>query len=168
MAMREMMDAVTSSSPRLDAVTGDDKYVAKAENFLRVFFIDEKTKMNPNLDHAQAVLGEWTGRSYGIIDTLHLAELPVAVRFLEHSKKFDPVVDAGLKKWFADYSKWMITATNGVKEMTAANNHSIAFFVQLTSFAKFTGDEGYSVLCAAEAVRDDSSLPQTDGGGWQF
>jgi len=146
MAMREMKDAVTALAAAY-ALTGDDKYVAKAEDFLRVFFLNKKTKMNPNLDYAQAVLGESTGRSWGIIDTLHLAELSVAVRFLEHSEKFDPAVDAGLKKWFADYSKWMMTATNGVKEMNAANNHSIAFFVQLASFAKFTGDEKLLSFC---------------------
>jgi hypothetical protein len=31
--------------------------------------------MNPNLQYAQAVLGNSTGTPYGIIDTLHLAEL---------------------------------------------------------------------------------------------
>jgi len=146
MAMRHMKDSVAALAPAY-AITGDDRYVVKAEKFLRVFFLDEKTKMNPNLDYAQAVLGESKGRSWGIIDTLHLAELPVAVSFLEHSRKFDPAVDAGLKKWFADYSHWMTTATNGVKEMNAANNHSIAYFVQLASFAKFTGDEKLLDMC---------------------
>src|SRR6185437_6626343 len=136
MAMRHMKDAVAALAAAY-ALTGDDKYVRKASEFLRVFFLNEKTKMNPNLDYAQAVLGVATGRSYGIIDTLHLAELPVAIRFLEKSSAFDPVEDADLKKWFADYDQWMMTATNGVKEMEAANNHSIAYFVQLASFAEF-------------------------------
>jgi hypothetical protein len=146
MAMRDMKDAVAALAAAY-VCTGDDKYVTKAQEFLRVFFLDEKTKMDPNLDYAQAVLGEWTGRSYGIIDTLHLAEVPVAVRVLEKSTAFDPAVDAGLKKWFADYSHWMMTATNGVKEMTAANNHSIAYFVQLASFAVFVGDQKTVTLC---------------------
>ncbi len=165
MAMREMKDAVTALGAAY-ALTGDDKYVSKAENFLRVFFIDDKTKMNPNLDYAQAVLGEFTGRSYGIIDTLHLAELPMGVRFLEHSKQFDPAVDTGLKKWFADYSKWMTTATNGVKEMTAANNHSIAYFVQLASFAKFTGDEKLLTFCRQRF--EEILLPKQMGADGSF
>ena len=146
MAMRNMKDAVAALAAAY-ALTGDDKYAAKAQEFIRVFFLDEKTKMNPNLDYAQAVLGVATGRSYGIIDTLHLAELPVAVRFLEKSPKFEPAVDAGLKKWFADYIHWMTTATNGVKEMEAANNHSIAYFVQLASFADFVGDRKTMDFC---------------------
>jgi hypothetical protein len=146
MAMRNMKDAVAALAAAY-ALTGDDKYVSKAADFLRVFFLDEKTKMNPHLEYAQAVLGVATGRSYGVIDTLHLAELPVAVRFLEKSPRFDAAVDAGLKKWFADYIHWMTTATNGVKEMEAANNHSIAYFVQLASFAKFVGDQKTLDFC---------------------
>jgi hypothetical protein len=146
MAMRNMKDAVAALAAAY-ALTGDDKYASKAEEFIRVFFLDEKTKMNPNLDYAQAVLGVATGRSYGIIDTLHLAELPVAVRFLEKSPKFDSAVDTGLKKWFTDYIHWMTTAANGVKEMEAANNHSIAYFVQLASFADFVGDQKTLGFC---------------------
>lgn len=140
MAMRNMKDAVAALAAAY-ALTADDKYVRKADELLKVFFLDEKTRINPDLNYAQAVLGESTGRSYGVIDTLHLAELPVAVCFLEKSPAFDPAVDDGLKKWFTDYIQWITTSTNGVKEMNAANNHSIACFVQLASFAKFTGDQ---------------------------
>jgi Alginate lyase len=146
MAMRDMKDAVAALASAY-VLTGDDKYVLKAAEFIKVFFLDEKTRMNPNLQYAQAVLGATSGNAYGVIDTLHLAELPVAVRFLEKSSAFDPAVDEGLKKWFADYSEWIITSTNGVKEMNNPNNHSIACFVQLASFAKFTRDEKLLELC---------------------
>lgn len=140
MAMRRMKDAVAALAAAY-AISGDDKYVPKAAELIRVFFLDEKTKMNPRLDYAQAVLGQSRGNPFGIIDTLHLAELPVAVSFLEKSRAFDPAVDRGLKQWFTNYSGWITTSTNGVKEMNNPNNHSIACFVQLASFAKFTGDQ---------------------------
>jgi hypothetical protein len=146
MAMRNMKDAVAALAAAY-ALTGDDRYVTKAAELLRVFFLDAKTRMNPNLQYAQAVLGASTGNAYGVIDTLHLAELPVAVRFLEKSPAFPPEVDKGLKQWFADYSEWITTSKNGVKEMNNANNHSIACFVQLASFAKFTGDEKLLDMC---------------------
>jgi hypothetical protein len=146
LAMRDMKDAVAALAAAY-ALTGDDQYVPKAAELLKVFFLDEKTRMNPNLDCAQAVLGKQTGSSFGVIDTLHLAELPMAIRFLEKSPAFDPAVDQGVKQWFADYIGWMVTATNGVKEMNALNNHSIAYFVQLASFARFTGDKKNLELC---------------------
>lgn len=146
MAMRRMKDAVAALAAAY-ALTGDDKYAPKAAELLRVFFLDPQMRMNPNLQYAQAVLGAQTGNAYGVIDTLHLAELPVAVRFLEKSPAFPAAVDQGLKQWFTDYTHWIMTATNGVKEMNNANNHSIACFVQLASFAKFTGDDAVLDLC---------------------
>jgi hypothetical protein len=146
MAMRDMKDAVAALAAAY-ALMGDDQYVTKAAGLLRVFFLDERTRMNPNLQYAQAVLGQSTGNAYGVIDTLHLAELPVAVSFLERSPAFPSPLDKGLKKWFADYSAWILTSTNGVKEMNNANNHSIACYLQLASFARFTGDESLLESC---------------------
>jgi len=140
MALRRMRDAVAALAAAY-AVSGDEKYVTKAVELLRVFFLDEKTRMNPNLQYGQAVLGQTTGTPYGIIDTLHLAELAVAIPFLEKSAAFPPAVDQGLKQWFVDYTQWILTSPNGVKELNSANNHSIACVLQLASFAKFTGDE---------------------------
>lgn len=140
MAMRQMKDSVAALAAAY-ALTGDQQYVVKATEFLRIFFLDAATRMNPNLQYAQAILGVSNGTQYGIIDTLHLAEVAMAIRFLEKSPSFPPSVDAGLKRWFADYTKWIMTSENGRKEMNSVNNHGIACFVQLASFAKLTGDE---------------------------
>jgi len=148
MAMRDMKDAVAALAAAY-VLTGDDKYVRKAVALIKVFFLDTQTRMNPNLQYAQAVLGRSTGEAYGVIDTLHLAELAVAARFLEPSPAFPALVAEGLKQWFTDYTHWIMTSKNGVKEMNNANNHSIACFVQLAAFAKFTGDEKVMELCRA-------------------
>jgi hypothetical protein len=146
MAMRNMKDAVAALAAAY-ALTGDDKYPRKATEFIRVFFLDPKTRMNPDLTYAQAILGSSTGEPYGIIDTLHLAELAVAVPFLEKSPAFPSDVDAGLKQWFTDYSHWIMTSKPGINEMDNANNHSIACFVQLAAFAKCTGDQEVLQMC---------------------
>jgi hypothetical protein len=146
MAMRHMKDAVAALAAAY-ALTGDDKYVTKAADFIRVFFLDPATRMNPNLQYAQAVLGAQTGNAYGVIDTLHLAELAVAARFLERSPAFPLDVDQGLKQWFTDYCGWIQTSTNGVKEMHNANNHSMACYLQLAAFARYTGDEPLLAAC---------------------
>lgn len=146
MAMRQMKDAVAALAAAY-ALTGDDKYALKATTFIRVFFLDAATRMNPNLQYAQAVLGASTGREYGVIDALHLVELPVAAQFLEKSPAFPADVDQGLKKWFVDYCNWITTSTNGVKEMHNANNHSIACYLQLASFARYTGNEALLSSC---------------------
>jgi hypothetical protein len=128
-------------------LTGDETYAAKAAGLLGVFFIEPKTRMNPRLDYAQAVPGRTPGRSYGIIDTLHLVEVPVAIEALRKSPPFTPALLAGLKAWFGDYAQWLMTSKNGQREAAATNNHSVAFFLQVAVFAQFAGDAGKVAEC---------------------
>ncbi len=128
-------------------ITGEDRYAAKAAALLRVFFLDEKTRMNPSLKYAQAIPGVSPGRGIGIIDTLHLIEVPTAIEALRASPAFPPEELAGLKNWFTDYVAWMTTSKNGHDEANAANNHAVAFYLQLAVFAKFVGDEAKMAEC---------------------
>ncbi len=70
-----MKDAVAALGAA-HKITADDRYVIKAAQLLKVFFLDLKTRMNPNLQFAQAIPGVSFGRGIGIIDTLHLIEIP--------------------------------------------------------------------------------------------
>jgi hypothetical protein len=128
-------------------ITGDDRYVKKAVELLRVFFLDPETRMNPNLQYAQAIPGVSTGRGIGIIDTLHLIEIPKAVEAMEKSPAFPPAVLAGLKQWFAEYVHWMTTSKNGHDEANTTNNHAVAFWLQVAVFSQFAGNEAQLAEC---------------------
>jgi hypothetical protein len=140
LAVRELRDAVAALGAAYK-ITGEDRYVTKAVELLRVFFLDRQTRMNPNLQYAQAVPGRSPGRSYGIIDGLHLVEIPPAITAMQTSPAFPAEVLAGLKQWFRDMTDWLMTSENGRIEAAAKNNHSVAYFVQIAAFARFTGDE---------------------------
>lgn len=155
--LRTLDDAVAALGAAYK-MTGDDRYAAKAAELLRIFFLDPATRMNPNLQYAQAVPGVSAGRSYGIIDTLHMIETPRAIEMMEQSPAFPPDVTAGLKKWFSDYVKWMRTSKNGVQESNAKNNHAVAYWLQVAVFAQFTGDE--SNLDACREHFKDVFIPQ--------
>jgi hypothetical protein len=144
--LRRMDNAVAALAAAYK-ITGDDRYAAKAAELLRVFFLDPATMMNPNLQYAQAIPGVSPGRGTGIIDTLHLIEVPRAVEVMEKSPAFPPEVTAGLKKWFVDYVNWMRTSENGVQESNALNNHAVAFWLQVAVFAQFTGDQKNEDAC---------------------
>ncbi|MCL1822315.1 MAG: alginate lyase family protein, partial [Prolixibacteraceae bacterium] len=57
--------------------SGDERYAEKAVDFLRVWFLNEDTKMNPNLKYAQFVPGvnDNKGRSFGLIDTYSFVDM---------------------------------------------------------------------------------------------
>jgi beta-galactosidase len=145
-AVRALRDAVAALGAAYK-ITGDDRYVAKSVELLHVFFLDAQTRMNPHLKYAQAIPGRTPGRGIGIIDTLHLAEIPLAIEAIQKSPAFPSQVLSGLKQWFRDYLAWMTTSKNGKEEAAAKNNHSVAYFLQVACFAKLTGDESRLAEC---------------------
>ncbi len=110
----------------------------RAQTILKEFFLSEETRMNPSLTYAQAIHGVCRGRGIGIIDTIHLADIPYAVRYLHDSGGLDEAVWQGVKSWFAEYLGWMLTSENGIQEMNTENNHAVCFFMQAAVFARFT------------------------------
>ena len=129
-------------------LTGDTKYVLQAVKHLKAWFIDPATLMNPDLEYAQAVIGVFKGRSYGIIDTIHFMEVAQAVIVMEKDTVFDIAILAGTKKWFAQYIHWLNTSKNGTDERNAKNNHSVCWAMQVASFARLCGDQAMLDTCS--------------------
>ncbi|MDB6126235.1 MAG: hypothetical protein JWM35_131, partial [Verrucomicrobia bacterium] len=154
--MREMRDAVSVLAAAY-LVSGDAAYARRAAEWLNVFFVDPSTRMNPHLRFAQAVLGVTPGRSYGIIDTLHLVEVPLAASAIAGAPGVSPATIAAVRAWFADYLSWMLTDPNGRKEAAATNNHSVAYYLQVAVFARFTGNT--AVLDETRRVFLETILP---------
>jgi len=144
--VRQLSDAVAALGAAYK-ITGDEKYAQKAAALLKVFFLDDATRINPSLQYAQAIPGVSPGRGTGIIDTLHIIEIPKAIEAMASSPAFTPELMGGFKKWFADYVAWMRSSKNGNDEANAGNNHAVAFWLQVSVFAQFTGDEKNLTEC---------------------
>jgi hypothetical protein len=149
MAVKELRNSVAALGAGYK-ITGDDRYVSTAVEFLRVFFLDPKTRMNPSLKYVQAIPGVSPGRGIGIIDALHLIEVPKAVEAMQKSHALPPEVLTGLKQWFGDLADWMVTSKNGRDEAATKNNHAVAYYLQLAVYAEFIGDEGKLARCRRE------------------
>ncbi len=128
-------------------LTGKEKYARQGVRFLKEFFLDPETRMNPSLTYAQAIPGVCPGRGIGIIDTLHLADIPFAASCLASSASMTEEVLSGLVTWFSRYLSWMLDSPNGRDERNTRNNHSVCFFMQAAAFALFTDNEEVLRLC---------------------
>lgn len=134
------LSRITAALAAAHRITGDVKYAQAASRHLRVWFLDEATRMTPHLLFAQAIKGRNTGRGIGIIDTIHLAEVVQSVRVLEAAKALVESDARSLKKWFADYLLWINTHPYGQDERKALNNHGTCWVMQAAAFAKLAGD----------------------------
>ncbi|ADV81171.1 alginate lyase family protein [Terriglobus saanensis] len=140
---RKAMLALSMAVPQLTAawlLTGKKIYADHALAHLRAWFVTPETRMTPNLEFGQGVRQGVTGRSYGIIDTLHLVEVARAATLLQN-RALTATDSAAIKTWFTTYLDWMKTSEKGMRERDAANNHSVAWALQASEFARLIGDE---------------------------
>jgi hypothetical protein len=122
-------------------LTKHHDFADHAAAHLRAWFVAQPTRMNPNLQYAQAVHGVTTGRSYGIIDTLHLVEVAQAAIVLHNEGALSESDWQGVRRWFGEYLNWMQTSDPGQKERDAKNNHGSCWLLQAATFAILTGDQ---------------------------
>ena len=87
------------------------------------FFLDPEYGMLARLEYAQAIPGVTPGRGTGIIDTLHIGEVPVAFMAFEAAAESDPDAAgpvretvAAFRQWFTEYLSWMRTSANGIED----------------------------------------------------
>ena len=139
-------------------------YTARAAKLLDVWFLDHETKMNPNLNHAQAIYGVTEGRGIGIIDTTRLVPLVAAMDYFTLSDAHADVTN-GLKEWFSAYVLWLDTSKNGIAERDYFNNHANWWNAQAAAYAAFCGNDAMAKRCFDRLL--DVILPaQTDGDGF--
>lgn len=143
---RERLGEMTSRIVTLSLTwffSRDERYAIKAREQIYTWFFNKETLMNPHFKYAQIVRGENNdkGRSYGLIDGYSFIEMLDAVQLLESSKCFTRQDSQKLKRWFSLFLKWYIESSQGRKENRAANNHSLAYHVQVTAFALYCGNK---------------------------
>jgi hypothetical protein len=140
-----------------------ERYAQKATELLRHWFLDEATRMNPNLEYGQGIPGINTGRGIGIIETIPLIGIADAAITLQGSAAWTKADANGLRSWYAQYLDWMLASNNGQEEHRAANNHGSWFLAQATAYALYTGDAAEARALAEEGKAKMDHQIEADG-----
>ncbi len=122
-------------------LSGDERYAAKAAEFIRVWFLDKDTRMYPNFEYAQMVPGvnKGKGRPYGVLDGYSFVELLDGAALLDGSKSWTAKDAKALRKWMSSMLDWMLTSEQGLEEAAQSNNHSTAYDAIAIAMAIYTG-----------------------------
>ncbi|MBK1442027.1 alginate lyase family protein [Parapedobacter sp. ISTM3] len=144
--------------------TQHEKYAQHAAKLLETWFLDEQTKMNPNLNFGQSIPGVTDGRGIGLIDTWHFAKLLDATQLLTVSPHWGFEKHAQLQTWVKEFLHWMLESEIGKDEADEHNNHGTYYDVQIASYALFVGDTALAkqTLERATKARLESQL-EADG-----
>lgn len=147
---------------------GDRRYADHAAKLLRTWFLDQATRMNPNLNFAQAVPGINAGRGEGIIELIVMPQVIESIGIVAAKGALTPKEVEAIKAWFGDFAGWMQASANGKDEAAKTNNHGIYYDYLLTHFALFAGEEDVAKSVAtsflskriAAQMAKDGSLPE--------
>ncbi len=120
-------------------LTGNAASFQTAALWLRTWFLDPATRMNPHLEYAQHIPGRCNGRGIGLIETEDCAFLLDLMPLLAASGEWPESEQTGLRDWFAQYLDWFRTSSHGMAEEREHNNHGSWFDTQVMAFARFCG-----------------------------
>lgn len=122
--------------------SNDERYAVKAVEFIRIWFLNSNTRMNPNLNYSQFVPGrdESRGRPEGLIDSYSFVEMLSSIELLNGYKGFTEKDKKELREWFGKLAEWFRTSELGKKEDAAKNNHGTSFDSQLVTYLAFSGN----------------------------
>jgi hypothetical protein len=140
--------------------TGREKFAEHAAKLLRTWYLDPATRMNPNMNYAQAIPGRCQGRGIGIVDAMRHHMVIDAVGMLHGSKAWTDADQQALVEWFNQFLDWMQTSKNGQDEDRTRNNHATQYDAQVASYALFVGkpEIARKVLQAVGKRRIDTQI----------
>lgn len=149
-------------------ITGEEQYAFQAVVHLNAWFVDDATRMNPSLLYGQAIKGLHTGRSIGIIDTIHLVEVARSADLLCTSEAFPSEKQGPVKAWFREYLTWLNEHPYGKKEREHPNNHGVCWSLQAAAFAELLGDQEqlawvrnrFKTVYLSEMMNEEGGFPK--------
>ncbi len=148
--------------------TGNVEYAKQAARYVRMWYLDSATAMNPNLNYSQYVKGRGDGRSSGVLDGRGIHRIVEAIGLINGSGAWTKDDQARMLDWMKRYWEWLQTHPNAIGESEATNNHGVWFDVHAVSIACFVGDfkAARAILERAKTERigkqiePDGSLPR--------
>jgi len=148
--------------------TGEEKYAEKAAQLLRVWFIDDETRMNPNVNHAQCRPGHNTGTKSGILDGRLLTRALEGSLLISESGALSNAEHQQLKEWATEYFQWLTTNKMALDEAASRNNHGSYYDAQAMYFALYTDNQDAAIRIAENFVetrlyrqiKPDGSMPE--------
>tara|TARA_Y100000385_G_scaffold287563_1_gene352080 strand:+ start:891 stop:3482 length:2592 start_codon:yes stop_codon:yes gene_type:complete len=123
--------------------TQKERYAEYAVDLLERWFLDEGTRMSPNMLNAQAIPGLYSGRGTGIIDSHEFVYLVDYITLLKKSPHWKASHEEGIQDWFSEFLDWLLNHPYGQDESSSANNHGTSFDMQVIAIASYLQNDNW-------------------------
>lgn len=119
--------------------SNNEKYAKYALEQLKFWFINDDSKMNPNMTYAQTAPGtnDGYGKPQGIIDSYSFVSLTDYILLLKSYKEFGDNDFQIIRAWFGNLLKWLEHSPQGVAASKMNNNAIVMYATQLLAYKAF-------------------------------
>lgn len=148
--------------------TKNDAYAFKASELLRVWFLNNDTYMNPNLQYAEVITGKNNGTRSGIIAACYLPTILDSITLIRDSPAWTDKDQRGIKLWLNKYLEWLLYSNFGKKESKALNNHGTWYDVQVSSIALFLNKTEITRMVLTKNLEELISMKIQPNGSQSF
>jgi len=131
-----MVARVTSMVPAW-YFTGDKRYAESAAEQLRAWFLNPKTKMNPNVKFGQKRRGHNYNSPSGVLEAWRMRWVIDCAILLESFPGWTEKDAKALRTWFNQFATWMVESPTGIEESMQPNNHGSWYNAQLILYALY-------------------------------
>ena len=148
--------------------SNNEKYAEYAVEQLKAWFINDDTKMNPNMTFAQIVPGtnDDLGKPQGIIDSYSFVSIIDYILILKMYKGFSEEVFRAIQAWYGELSKWLENSPQGIAASKMKNNAYAMYVTQLLAFKFFSSPQDVDELEVRQTL-DRLIAVQFDDNGKQ-
>ncbi len=133
---------ITYLSSLLYYFTNEEKYLDIVVKYNSFWFIEENTKMNPNLRYAQCIPGVNDGEPGGIID--YAASYSYALnllRILNEKGKLPTSFYQEMRVWHQEFLSWLLSSEQGIIEGNRKNNQGSLYDLLILNISCFIQEE---------------------------
>lgn len=131
--LQKLFDSTTLFSLAY-GITGNKLYANKAYNNIKSWFLDPKTKMNPNMDYCHFE----NDKNTNLLDILGFYYLIDAIKIIINLFTKDELFN--LKLWFKQFLSWLNDSPLAEKESNKNNYHKTSILIVKFSIAFFISD----------------------------
>ncbi|GJJ10861.1 hypothetical protein Clacol_005089 [Clathrus columnatus] len=119
-------------------------YSQRTVNYINTWFLNNATKMNPNLNYAQMHRGPTgqMGTKTGVLDAHPITKIvsSILIMRMENNTDWTDDMHNQFVSWSNQYVQWLETAKIAIQESEATNNHGTYYYGQLAALKLLVGD----------------------------
>jgi len=119
--------------------SNEEKYSVKTIDLINTWYLNEETKVNPNINFGQAVPGAADGRKAGVQEWLQQYHVITALQFFKSAKVLPKQIEVEINNWFKNYLHWLLSDKMAIEAGKTGQNHANHYNHQVVGLLIYLG-----------------------------